>query len=192
MTSVTTFQYVEHAHQRIMPLIHKTPVLTSQSVNSIIEGEVFFKCENFQKTGSFKMRGASNAVLSLSEEQAKRGVVTVSSGNHGAAHPDAEIATAEGDKKARVLRAEGEAEGLRKVTEALAEQEADSAQYQVALAYLETLEKLAANSKGDKTVFLPYESANMLSSIGSVKELLSAVGGSSPSGGASPPPLPPA
>ncbi len=107
-------------------------------------------------------------------------------------HRDAEIATAEGDKKARILRAEGEAEGLRKVTEALAEQEADSAQYQVALAYLETLEKLAANSKGDKTVFLPYESANMLSSNGSVKELLSAVGGSSPSGGASPPPLPPA
>jgi threonine dehydratase len=85
MTSTTTFQYVEHAYQRIKPLIHKTPVLTSQSVNSIIEGEVVFKCENFQKTGSFKMRGASNAVLSLSEEQAKRGVVTVSSGNHGAA-----------------------------------------------------------------------------------------------------------
>jgi regulator of protease activity HflC (stomatin/prohibitin superfamily) len=107
-------------------------------------------------------------------------------------HRDAEIATAEGDKKARVLRAEGEAEGLRKVTEALAEQSTDSAQYQVALAYLQTLEKLAANAKGDKTVFLPYESATMLSSIGSVKELLSAVGGSSASGGASPPPLPPA
>ncbi|SVB07827.1 uncharacterized protein METZ01_LOCUS160681, partial [marine metagenome] len=65
MTSVTTFYHVERAYQRIKPLIHKTPVLTSQSVNSVIEGEVVFKCENFQKTGSFKMRGASNAVLSL-------------------------------------------------------------------------------------------------------------------------------
>ena len=85
MTSVTTLHHVERAYRSIKPLIHKTPVLTSQSVNSIIEGEVVFKCENFQKTGSFKMRGASNAVLSLSEEDAKRGVVTVSSGNHGAA-----------------------------------------------------------------------------------------------------------
>ena len=85
MTSVTTLHHVERAYQIIKSLIHKTPVLTSQSVNSVIGGEVAFKCENFQKTGSFKMRGASNAVLSLSEEEAKRGVVTVSSGNHGAA-----------------------------------------------------------------------------------------------------------
>ena len=85
MTSVTTLHHVERAYQIIKSLIHKTPVLTSQSVNSVIGGEVVFKCENFQKTGSFKMRGASNAVLSLSEEEAKRGVVTVSSGNHGAA-----------------------------------------------------------------------------------------------------------
>ena len=85
MISVTTFQYIEHAYERIKPMIHRTPVLTSQTVNSMIDGEVVFKCENFQKTGSFKMRGASNAVLSLSEEETKRGVVTVSSGNHGAA-----------------------------------------------------------------------------------------------------------
>ena len=70
MTSVTTLHHVERAYQIIKSLIHKTPVLTSQSVNSVIGGEVVFKCENFQKTGSFKMRGASNAVLSLSEEQA--------------------------------------------------------------------------------------------------------------------------
>ncbi len=108
-------------------------------------------------------------------------------------HRDAEIATAEGDKKARVLRAEGEAEGLRQVSEALKEQTTDSAQYQVALAYLKTLERLASrDKKGDKTVFLPYESATLLSSIGSVKELLASVGSSSGIGGASPPPLPPA
>jgi len=76
---------VQNTSKQIAPFVHRTPVLTSQSVNSIIDGEVFFKCENFQKTGSFKMRGASNAVLSLSEEESKRGVVTVSSGNHGAA-----------------------------------------------------------------------------------------------------------
>ena len=86
----------------------------------------------------------------------------------------------------------GEAEGLRRVAEALAEQETDSAQYQVARAYLQTLENLAANTKGDKTVFLPYEAAGVLSSIGSVKELLSSVGEGSGTGGASPPPLPPA
>ena len=85
MRKEPVLQDVQNTSKQITPFVHRTPVLTSQSVNSIIDGEVFFKCENFQKTGSFKMRGASNAVLSLSEEQAKRGVVTVSSGNHGAA-----------------------------------------------------------------------------------------------------------
>ena len=85
MRKEPVLQDVQNTSKQITPFIHRTPVLTSQSVNSIIDGEVFFKCENFQKTGSFKMRGASNAVLSLSEEESKRGVVTVSSGNHGAA-----------------------------------------------------------------------------------------------------------
>jgi threonine dehydratase len=73
------------AHARIAPRIHRTPVLTSSSLDAITGARLFFKCENLQKTGSFKIRGASNAILSLSNEEASRGIVTQSSGNHGAA-----------------------------------------------------------------------------------------------------------
>jgi len=73
------------AHARIATRIHRTPVLTSSSLDAISGARLFFKCDNFQKTGSFKIRGASNAILSLSNEQAARGIVTQSSGNHGAA-----------------------------------------------------------------------------------------------------------
>ena len=73
------------AARRIAPFVHKTPVLTSRTVNQFVDGEVFFKCENLQKTGAFKIRGATNAVLSLSSEQTVRGVATHSSGNHAAA-----------------------------------------------------------------------------------------------------------
>ncbi len=72
-------------HQRIKPYVHQTPVLTSQSINEILGCELFFKCENFQKVGAFKYRGATNAVLSLSAAQKRRGVATHSSGNHAAA-----------------------------------------------------------------------------------------------------------
>lgn len=68
-------------HNRIKPYIHKTPVLTSQLINDRCGANVYFKCENFQKMGAFKMRGASNAILSLSEEERRKGVVTHSSGN---------------------------------------------------------------------------------------------------------------
>jgi threonine dehydratase len=68
-------------HQRIKPFIHKTPVLTSQLLDDIAGCKVFFKCENFQKMGAFKMRGAANAILSLSDEERQNGVVTHSSGN---------------------------------------------------------------------------------------------------------------
>ncbi len=85
MNKEPNIQDVQNALSRITSFIHKTPVLTSETVNSKVGGEIFFKCENFQKTGSFKMRGASNAILSLSSEESKKGVVTVSSGNHGAA-----------------------------------------------------------------------------------------------------------
>lgn len=68
-------------HQRIKPFIHKTPVLTSQLLDEIAGCNVFFKCENFQRMGAFKMRGAANAILSLSEEERQNGVVTHSSGN---------------------------------------------------------------------------------------------------------------
>ena len=76
---------IQSAHLRISPFIHRTPVLTSRQLNLIYGCELFFKCENFQKVGAFKFRGATNAVLSLSEDQRKKGVVTHSSGNHAAA-----------------------------------------------------------------------------------------------------------
>lgn len=76
---------IQSAHERIIPFIHRTPVLTSQQLNRIYGCSLFFKCENFQKVGAFKFRGATNAVLLLGEDQKKRGVVTHSSGNHAAA-----------------------------------------------------------------------------------------------------------
>ncbi len=76
---------IREAHQRIKSHIHRTPVLTSHSLNDIAGASLFFKCENFQRTGSFKMRGATNAVFSLSDAEASHGVITPSSGNHGAA-----------------------------------------------------------------------------------------------------------
>src|SRR5271156_4896736 len=85
MTSDVNFDDVRAAGGRIAPHIHRTPVLTSELLDSIAGARLFFKCENFQKTGSFKIRGATNAVLSLSEEASRRGVVTHSSGNHAAA-----------------------------------------------------------------------------------------------------------
>ena len=72
-------------HNRIKPFIHNTPVLTSSYINELTEAEVYFKCENFQKMGAFKMRGAANAILRLSDEQKSNGVVTHSSGNHAQA-----------------------------------------------------------------------------------------------------------
>ena len=69
------------AHKRIKPFIHNTPVLTSELINKITGANLFFKCENFQKMGAFKMRGATNAIMQLSDLQKKKGVVTHSSGN---------------------------------------------------------------------------------------------------------------
>lgn len=68
-------------HSRIIPYIHKTPVLSSRLINDLVGAEVFFKCENFQRGGAYKMRGATNAILQLTEEQRTKGVVTHSSGN---------------------------------------------------------------------------------------------------------------
>ena len=68
-------------HQRIMPFIHRTPVLSSRLINAEVGAEVFFKCENFQRGGAYKMRGATNAILQLTDEQKRQGVVTHSSGN---------------------------------------------------------------------------------------------------------------
>ncbi len=71
------------ARERIAPHIHRTPVLTSRMLNELTGAELFFKCENLQKAGAFKARGASNAVFGLTDAQAARGVATHSSGNHG-------------------------------------------------------------------------------------------------------------
>jgi len=80
--TLPTFEDVKSAHERIKPHIHRTPVLTSSYFNDLVGAEIFFKCENFQKAGAFKVRGASNAVFGLTEEDAKKGVATHSSGNH--------------------------------------------------------------------------------------------------------------
>jgi threonine dehydratase len=76
---------IQAAHSRIKPFIHHTPVLKSLKLNELFNCELFFKCENFQKVGAFKFRGATNAVLSMTPEEKLKGVVTHSSGNHAAA-----------------------------------------------------------------------------------------------------------
>jgi threonine dehydratase len=78
-----TLDDVLAAHERIRPYIHETPVLTSRIIDEAAGAQLFFKCENLQKAGAFKARGASNAVFSLTDAQAARGVATHSSGNHG-------------------------------------------------------------------------------------------------------------
>jgi len=80
--NIPTYDDLVAAHERIKPYIHRTPILTSSYLNKRTGAELFFKCENFQKTGVFKVRGASNAVFSLTEEKAAIGVATHSSGNH--------------------------------------------------------------------------------------------------------------
>ena len=80
-----TLKDIELAHERIRPFIHRTPILTNSSLNKLAGAELFFKCENFQKAGSFKIRGATNTVELLSDSELKRGIATTSSGNHGAA-----------------------------------------------------------------------------------------------------------
>lgn len=79
---IPTYQDVLDAQARIKPYIHRTAVMTSAYLNDLTGAEMFFKCENFQKAGAFKVRGASNAVFGLSEADAKNGVCTHSSGNH--------------------------------------------------------------------------------------------------------------
>ena len=85
MDTIPTLEEIHQAHQRIKPFIHRTPVLTNESINHQANCTIYFKCENFQKVGAFKMRGASNAVLSLPATKITRGVATHSSGNHAQA-----------------------------------------------------------------------------------------------------------
>lgn len=85
MTQSPTLADVQAAAARIKPYAHHTPVLTCTSLNDLVGADLFCKCENFQKVGAFKFRGACNTVFSLSDEEARHGVATHSSGNHAAA-----------------------------------------------------------------------------------------------------------
>jgi threonine dehydratase len=80
-----TLQLIEEAGGRVRPFVHRTPVLTSRSFDERVGREVFFKCENFQRGGAFKMRGATNRIQALTEEERARGVCAFSSGNHAQA-----------------------------------------------------------------------------------------------------------
>lgn len=82
---IPTLKDVKEAVKRVSPYAHNTPVLTSSTIDKMLEASVYFKCENFQRMGAFKYRGASNAILQLSDEERARGVITHSSGNFAAA-----------------------------------------------------------------------------------------------------------
>src|SRR5256885_17172631 len=78
-----TLELIREAAARIDGRVHRTPVMTSRSFNEVADAEVFFKCENLQRAGAFKARGATNKILSLSDDEKKRGVLAVPSGNNG-------------------------------------------------------------------------------------------------------------
>src|SRR5260370_16922441 len=78
---------ISEAHARIAPRIHRTPVLTSLSLDAMAGARFYFKCENLQKTGSFKIRGATNAIFSLTDAEAAQGVVPPSTANHPPPRP---------------------------------------------------------------------------------------------------------
>jgi threonine dehydratase len=82
---MVTLKDIVDAHNRISPFIHRTPVLTNKSLNELSGADLYFKCENFQKAGSFKIRGATNTVELLNQDELDKGIATTSSGNHGAA-----------------------------------------------------------------------------------------------------------
>ncbi len=83
--SFPVLEDIRNSYKRISPFIHRTPVLTSSQLNSLTGSELYFKCENFQKVGAFKFRGATNAIMQLSAKGRSKGVITHSSGNHAAA-----------------------------------------------------------------------------------------------------------
>jgi len=78
---IPSFEQLQESFKRVRPHVHQTPVLTSSTINRILSASVYFKCENFQRMGAFKMRGAINAILQMTEDERARGVVTHSSGN---------------------------------------------------------------------------------------------------------------
>ena len=80
-----TYELIQEARARINPFVHRTPVITSRTFNEVVGRSVFFKCENLQRAGAFKIRGATNKIRALGEEERRRGVVAFSSGNHAQA-----------------------------------------------------------------------------------------------------------
>ena len=84
-TSLPQLKDIREAYKRLRPYVHRTPVLTSSQLNSLYGSELYFKCENFQKVGAFKYRGATNAIMQLPAKERSRAVITHSSGNHAAA-----------------------------------------------------------------------------------------------------------
>ena len=80
-----TIDLIHEARERVWRFVHRTPVLTSRAFDERAGRSVFFKCENFQRAGAFKMRGATNKILSLTDDERARGVVAFSSGNHAQA-----------------------------------------------------------------------------------------------------------
>src|SRR2546426_6957055 len=80
-----TLELIKQAAARIAGRVHHTPVMTSRSFNEVAGRKVFFKCENLQRAGAFKIRGATNKILSLSDDEKRRGVIAISSGNHAQA-----------------------------------------------------------------------------------------------------------
>jgi threonine dehydratase len=95
---VLSIGLIKEAHERLRTRIHRTPVLTSRSFDEASGRRVFFKCENLQRAGAFKIRGATNKILSLTEEEKRRGVVAFSSGNHAQA-----VALAAGEAGVRAV-----------------------------------------------------------------------------------------
>lgn len=97
---IPTLKDVQAAVKRIGPYVHNTPVLTSSTIDRMINASIFFKCENFQRMGAFKIRGATNAIMQLTGEERARGVITHSSGNFAAALA---LAAASLDTKATII-----------------------------------------------------------------------------------------
>ena len=85
LNGIPNIDDIRQTHAAIQAFIHRTPVLQSQSINQMAQAEIFFKCENFQKIGAFKMRGGASAALRLTEEEKAKGIATHSSGNHAQA-----------------------------------------------------------------------------------------------------------
>jgi regulator of protease activity HflC (stomatin/prohibitin superfamily) len=126
----------------------------------------------------------------LEAEGVKQSKILRAEGERGAL-----IARAEGDRQSHILRAEGEAQSIAVVAAALEKEQVNPAEYLIAVKYLATLGDIGTGEGGDKTVFMPYEASGVLGSLGSIKEMFSAAGGSAGNGalgGQTPPPLPPA